>query len=82
MTNQINDALREARRRGSFTIDIFDGRLLDAPPDIEPPDQPDPAPPRSGDWDGGQRGPSSYTSPGAGDMNALLRRGVARQRGF
>jgi len=79
MNDEINAALREARTRGSFTLDIFDGRLLDAPPDIEPPDQPDPAPPRSGDWDGGQRGLSSYTSPGAGDMNALLRKAAGRQ---
>ncbi len=34
---------------------------------------------RGGDWDGGQRGASSYTSPGAGDMNALLRKAAGRQ---
>jgi hypothetical protein len=80
LNDEINAAIREAARRGRFTLDAFTGELLDAPPDVI--EQPDPAPPRTGDWDGGQRGPSSYTSPSAGDMNALLRKGVARQRGF
>jgi hypothetical protein len=75
MTNPINDALREARRRGSFTLDAFTGELLDAPPDVI--EQPDPA--RKADWDSGVRpGPP----PPPRSMNDVIRRDVARQRGF
>ncbi|MDQ3345872.1 MAG: hypothetical protein M3473_06195 [Chloroflexota bacterium] len=80
MNDEINAALREARTRGRFTLDAFTGELLDAPPDIEPPDQPDPAP-RKGDWDGGIRG-SAPPPPPPPDMNDVIRKSVQRQKGI
>lgn len=76
MNDEINAALREARTRGSFTLDIFDGRLLDAPPAATV--QPDPAP-RTGDWDGGIR---AAPPPPAPSMNDVIRKSVQRQKGI
>ena len=75
--NEINDALREARRRGRFVVDAFTGELLDAPPG-DATEPPDPAP-RKGDWDGGQRGAPPPPSP---DMNAIIRKSHQRTKGF
>ncbi len=76
MNDEINDRIREAARRGRFTLDSFTGELLDAPPDVI--EQPDPAP-RRGDWDGGIRAAAPPPSP---DMNSIFRRDVQRQKGF
>ncbi len=77
MNDEINAAIREARRRGRITVDAFSGAILDAPPAAT--EQPDPAPPRKGDWDGGARPASPPPSP---DMNSIFRRDVQRQKGF
>ncbi len=77
MTNPINDAIREARTRGRFTLDAFTGELLDAPPDVVN-EQPDPAPP-AGDWDGGIRAAAPPPPP---DMNSIIRKSAQRQRGI
>jgi hypothetical protein len=76
LNDEINDRIREAARRGRFTLDAFTGELLDAPPAAI--EQPDPAP-RKGDWEGGVRpGPP----PPPRSMNEVIRRDVQRQKGF